>query len=119
MIGLVPILVGTHTHHIPAFVGAAARHNLRRIAGIFQVLHQAGYTWQQNRTWCDTGTVERKRKEGREGRESGNAFAQRNTNMFAKRDEYVMTEEEIAEYEKSEKEEQELKKKKKPSEDRY
>ena len=31
---------------------------------IFQVLRQAGYTWQKNRTWCDTGTVERKRKEG-------------------------------------------------------
>lgn len=31
---------------------------------IFQVLHQAGYTWQQNRTWCGTGAVERKRKEG-------------------------------------------------------
>jgi hypothetical protein len=31
---------------------------------IFQVLRQAGYTWQQNRTWCDTGTVQRKRKEG-------------------------------------------------------
>ncbi len=31
---------------------------------ILQVLHQAGYTWQQDRTWCDTGTVERKRKEG-------------------------------------------------------
>lgn len=31
---------------------------------ILQVLHQAGYTWQQNRTWCDTGTVERKRKDG-------------------------------------------------------
>jgi hypothetical protein len=30
-----------------------------------------------------------------------------------------MTEEEIAEYEKSEKEEQELKRKKKPSENRY
>ena len=42
-----------------------------------------------------------------------------NTNMFAKRDEYVMTEEEIAEYEKSEKEERELKKKKKPAEDRF
>jgi DNA-binding NtrC family response regulator len=67
----------------------------------------------------DSNLSERKRKEGREGREAGNAFAQRNTNMFAKRDEYVMTEEEIAEYEKSEKEERELKKKKKPSEDRY
>ena len=31
---------------------------------ILQVLHQAGYTWQQDRTWCDTGTVERKRKDG-------------------------------------------------------
>jgi hypothetical protein len=62
---------------------------------------------------------ERKRKEGRQGRESGNAFAPRNTNMFAKRDEYVMTEEEIAEYEKTEKEEREQKKKKKPYEDRY
>jgi transposase len=31
---------------------------------ILQVLHQGGYTWQENRTWCDTGTVKRKRKEG-------------------------------------------------------
>ena len=62
----------------------------------------------------DSSLSERKRKEGREGRESGNAHAQRNTNMFAKRDEYVMTEEEIAEYEKSEKDERELKKKKNP-----
>ena len=31
---------------------------------IFQTLHQAGYTWQKDRTWCDTGIVERKRKEG-------------------------------------------------------
>jgi hypothetical protein len=37
--------------------------------------------------------------------------------MFAKRDEYVMTEEEIAEYEKSEKQERE--KKKKPLDKRY
>lgn len=28
---------------------------------IFQVLHEAGYTWQQNRTWCKTGIVVRKR----------------------------------------------------------
>jgi hypothetical protein len=39
--------------------------------------------------------------------------------MFAKRDEYVMTEEEIAEFEKSEKEERELKKKKNPWEERF
>lgn len=28
---------------------------------IFQVLHAAGYTWQQSRTWCKTGVVMRKR----------------------------------------------------------
>ena len=31
---------------------------------IFQVLHRAGYTCQANRTWCETGTVVRKRKAG-------------------------------------------------------
>ena len=31
---------------------------------ILQTLHQAGYSWQQSRTWCHTGTVQRKRKEG-------------------------------------------------------
>jgi DNA-binding NtrC family response regulator len=67
----------------------------------------------------DSGLSERKRKEGRAGRESGRTFAQRNTNMFAKRDEYVMTEEEIAEFEKSEKEEREQKKKKNPQLNRY
>ncbi len=67
----------------------------------------------------DSTLSERKRKEGREGRESGNAFAQRNTSMFAKREDYVMTEEEIAEYERTEKEERELKKKKNPQLDRY
>jgi DNA-binding NarL/FixJ family response regulator len=67
----------------------------------------------------DSSLSERKRKEGRAGRESGNAMAQRNTNMFAKRDEYVMTEEEIADFEKTEKEERELKKKKNPQLDRF
>ena len=67
----------------------------------------------------DSNLSERKRKEGRAGRESGRGFAQRNTNMFAKRDEYVMTEEEIAEFEKSEKEERDRHKKKNPQQDRY
>lgn len=31
---------------------------------IFHTLHRAGYTCQQDRTWCPTGTVLRKRKEG-------------------------------------------------------
>ena len=29
---------------------------------IFQVLHDAGYTWQEKRTWCKTGVVLRKRR---------------------------------------------------------
>lgn len=66
----------------------------------------------------DANSFERKRKEGREVRESGNVFSQRNTSMFAKRDAYVMTEEEIAEYEKSEKEERD-RKYKKPLANRY
>lgn len=31
---------------------------------IFHALQRAGYHCQQNRTWCETGTVERKRKAG-------------------------------------------------------
>jgi transposase len=31
---------------------------------IGQVLHQAGYTYQEKRTWCHTGQVVRKRKAG-------------------------------------------------------
>jgi hypothetical protein len=67
----------------------------------------------------DSSLSERKRKEGREGRESGNHLSQRNTSMFARRDEYVMTEEEIADYEKTEKEEREGKKKKDTQSNRY
>ncbi len=60
----------------------------------------------------DVREIERKKKEEREERESGNAHAERDTGMFASRDSYVMTEEEIAEYELTEKKERELKKKK-------
>jgi transposase len=31
---------------------------------IWCVLRQAGLSWQQSRTWCDTGTVQRRRKSG-------------------------------------------------------
>ena len=31
---------------------------------IIVTLWEAGYTWQQNRTWCHTGTVVRRRKSG-------------------------------------------------------
>lgn len=32
---------------------------------ILIVLHEAGYEWQQSRTWCSTGQVIRKRKQGK------------------------------------------------------
>jgi len=31
---------------------------------IWLVLREAGWRWQQDRTWCETGQVKRKRKEG-------------------------------------------------------
>jgi DNA-binding NtrC family response regulator len=62
----------------------------------------------------DASAAERKRKETRAGHETAIRQGRRDTGMFAKRDDYVMTEEEIAEYEKSEKEEQEKKKKRQP-----
>ena len=31
---------------------------------ILQTLWEAGYTWQRSRTWCPTGTAQRKRKRG-------------------------------------------------------
>jgi transposase len=31
---------------------------------ILRVLHEAGYSWQNSRTWCQTGVVKRRRKAG-------------------------------------------------------
>jgi transposase len=31
---------------------------------ILRVLHDAGFTWQHDRTWCETGVVQRRRKSG-------------------------------------------------------
>ena len=31
---------------------------------VWKVLREAGYSWQQDRTWCATGAVRRKRKRG-------------------------------------------------------
>ena len=67
----------------------------------------------------DASASVRKRDEGRAGHESDIRQNRRETRMFANRDEYVMSEEEIAEYEKTEKEEEEQKKKKQPLLDRY
>ena len=66
----------------------------------------------------DAGAAERKRMESRAGHESDIPQSGRDTAMFAERGGYDMTEEEIAEYEKTEKEEQEQRKRKKQSQDR-
>ncbi len=31
---------------------------------ILRVLHDAGFSWQRDRTWCETGVVQRKRQSG-------------------------------------------------------
>ena len=31
---------------------------------IQRILHEAGYSWQKNQSWCETGQVKRKRKTG-------------------------------------------------------
>jgi DNA-binding NtrC family response regulator len=67
----------------------------------------------------DASASERKLKERREGHESDVRQGRRDTGMFAKRGDYVMTEEEIAEYEKAEKAEEIQKKTKKLPQDRY
>ncbi len=43
-----------------------APHGLPKVstATIWAVLHNAGWSWQQSRTWCDTGKALRKRKSG-------------------------------------------------------
>jgi hypothetical protein len=33
-------------------------------ATIWKFLHDAGYSWQKDRSWCDTGKVIRLRKSG-------------------------------------------------------
>jgi DNA-binding NtrC family response regulator len=82
------------------------------------LMETAALTTPIRRVRHDAGVAERKRKESRARHESDIRLSRRDTGMFARRDDYVMTEEEIAEYEKTEKEEQEQRKKKKQPQDR-
>jgi DNA-binding response OmpR family regulator len=59
----------------------------------------------------DASAAARKLQERRAGHESDIRQGRRDTGMFAKREDYVMTEEEIADYEKSEQAEREQKRK--------
>ena len=63
----------------------------------------------------DTTASERKREEQRKGHESDVRQGRRDTVMFAKREDYGMTEEELADYERTEKAEAAQRKAKKPS----
>ncbi len=67
----------------------------------------------------DSTRAGRTRDEMRAGHQSGGRNQRRQTSMFADRSEYVMTEEEIAEYEKTEQRELDQKKKKKLTSDRF
>jgi transposase len=46
---------------------------------ILCVLHEAGYTWQQDRTWCNTGKAIRVRKSGQVEVSDPDAGAQKNS----------------------------------------
>jgi transposase len=57
---------GTKTWSLTTLQGALrqARDGLPKVSThtIWHVLHESGWSWQKNRSWCDTGTVKRKRK---------------------------------------------------------
>lgn len=57
---------GTATWSLVTLRDALRRGGLPAISTqtILEVLHGAGYTWQRDRTWCSTGTAQRKRKGG-------------------------------------------------------
>ncbi len=57
---------GTATWSLSTLQWALRRKDLPAVSRhtIWCVLHEAGLSWQKNRTWCDTGTVQRRRKSG-------------------------------------------------------
>ena len=57
---------GTATWSLSTLQGALRRQGLPSISTytIWCVLHEAGLSWQQSRTWCQTGVVQRRRKSG-------------------------------------------------------
>jgi transposase len=57
---------GTATWSLTTLQRALRKEDLPTVSRhtIWCVLHEAGLSWQKNRTWCDTGTVQRRRKSG-------------------------------------------------------
>ena len=46
----------------PDYVAVFGR--IQAVDTILRVLHEADLSWQRDRTWCETGVVQRKRKAG-------------------------------------------------------
>jgi len=57
---------GTATWSLATLQRVLRQQGLPRISTytIWCVLHEAGLSWQQSRTWCETGVVQRRRKSG-------------------------------------------------------
>lgn len=57
---------GTSTWSLSTLRRALQREGYPHISHskIWLILHEAGFSWQNSRTWCDTGKSERKRKSG-------------------------------------------------------
>jgi len=57
---------GTATWSLNTLQQALRRESLPEVSTytIWRVLHEAGLRWQNSRTWCDTGVVQRRRKSG-------------------------------------------------------
>ena len=57
---------GTATWSLSTLQRALRKKDLPAVSRhtIWCVLHEAGLSWQKNRTWCDTATVQRRRKSG-------------------------------------------------------
>ncbi len=57
---------GTATWSLSTLQRALRRQALPHVSRstIWGVLREAGLSWQQSRTWCDTGSVQRRRKSG-------------------------------------------------------
>jgi transposase len=57
---------GTATWSLSTLERRLRRDGLTKVgaATIRRVLHEAGASWQRTRTWCPTGTAQRKRKSG-------------------------------------------------------
>jgi len=55
---------GTATWSLTSLQGSLRKQGMSKISThtIFKVLHEAGFSWQQERSWCETGSAWRQRQ---------------------------------------------------------